>query len=162
MTKIDSKGRFRSFDDIVRDYVAHCPVTGCWHWVGNSRDNGYGRACYQGKYRLAHRLFYEYYNDVKLAKNEHVCHTCDNRLCVNPQHLFLGTHQANMDDMVSKNRQARGKRHGRAKLSEEDVLDIRRLKKEGYSDRYLGPKFGVHPTTISLINTGKKWGWLNG
>lgn len=86
-----------------------------------------------------------------------VCHACDNPSCVNPFHLFLGTHKANMEDMVKKNRQAKGENHGVSKLKEEQVLEIR-----SSSDKQtvIASRFGITQQTVSDIKIGRRWAWL--
>ena len=81
-----------------------------------------------------------------------VCHRCDVRSCVNPDHLFLGTHTDNMRDMVAK-----GRRRGPAKLSLETAADVRRMVAAGTSQRETASAFGIHPSMVSLIVTGKRW-----
>lgn len=90
-----------------------------------------------------------------------VLHTCDIPVCCNPNHLFLGTHQDNMDDMVKKNRQARnkGELSGSAKLTDEQVLEIFHSDLAGVK---LAEKFNVHPTLISWIKHGKNWSHVTG
>jgi hypothetical protein len=86
-----------------------------------------------------------------------VLHRCDNRKCRNIDHLFLGTHQDNMDDMVAKGRQARGSRQGSSKLTEHDVLAIRI---SPIGTRRLAKHLGVSRTTVQKVRQGKTWGWL--
>jgi hypothetical protein len=88
-----------------------------------------------------------------------VCHKCDTPACVNAEtHLFLGTHQENMADMVAKGRQARGERGGQAKLEAEQVLAIRERYAAGETSKpSLGREYGVHSTTIGKIVRGESW-----
>ena len=91
-----------------------------------------------------------------------VCHHCDNRRCVRPDHLFLGTAKDNMQDMVKKGRATkanRGSGNGMAKLTEEQVYEIREVSKYGDLKR-LGEKFGVSKSSMYEIRTRKTWGWL--
>lgn len=92
-----------------------------------------------------------------LVQDEQVLHTCDNPPCVNPNHLFIGTNQDNMNDMFAKGRNAKGEKHGCAKLTEADVQKIRTLHKEWWSVKYLSKKFNVTRSTIYLIIHRKIW-----
>lgn len=86
-----------------------------------------------------------------------VCHRCDNTSCINPEHLFLGTHTENMADMVAKGRQARmhGSSNGLSKLSESDVLSIRKVK--GLTNQRIADQFGVSAGLISMVRNRKIW-----
>jgi hypothetical protein len=79
-------------------------VNDCWVWVGDKWTNGYGRAYVAGKSFRAHRLLYEYWFDTVIPENIYACHSCDNKVCVNPYHIFLGTHSDNMKDAAKKGR----------------------------------------------------------
>lgn len=97
----------------------------CWKWIGYFNNKGYGNIGLFGTYHLAHRLIYQCYHG-KINPNICVLHHCDNTVCVNPNHLFLGTRKDNILDMVNKQRQntQKGSKHCNAKLTEDDVVEM--------------------------------------
>lgn len=130
---------------------------GCWEWQGNRDGNGYGRIGRGNKTPLVHRVAYELtYGPI--ADEADVCHRCDNPPCVRPNHLFIGTHQDNMADMVTKNRNTRGERVGNHKLSACDVQAIRAAYQPGLiTQRELGRRFGISASMVSCITRGANW-----
>ena len=125
--------------------------TGCHEWMGCLMPNGYGQFHKDGKTAYAHRVAYELaYGETE----QQVLHHCDNRKCVNPDHLFTGTLADNMKDMVEKGRQAAGDRNGRRKLSSEQIKAIR---SEVGLHREIAAKFGVTASLVSMIRSGKIW-----
>jgi hypothetical protein len=86
-----------------------------------------------------------------------VCHDCDNRSCVNPDHLFLGTSADNSADMTSKGRQAKGEAHGRSKLTEADIPAIMAQRATGAALRAIARDFGVSHAVIHSIIRGESW-----
>jgi len=135
---------------------------GCWEYSPINKD-GYGRMWYKCKVQPAHRLAYEFTNTTKISKNLKVCHSCDNRCCINPDHLFLGTQKDNLDDMVKKNRDKRvGSQNGSSKLTETDIPIIRQLRKTGLLMREIAVKFNVSSDTIRLIIAKKTWKHVKG
>lgn len=137
------------------EFVNPEPNTGCWLWDGNWTCKGYGKFGYKGGNNLAHRASYEIH--VKeIPEGLWILHSCDVPCCVNPEHLFLGTQQDNVDDMERKGRgrHPRGEAHGRAKLTENQVRDIRT---DVRSQRFLAELYGVSPLIISLTRRRKIW-----
>lgn len=106
------------------------------------------------KHYLAHRLSYEIYNNVELTSDQIVLHSCDIPNCVNPNHLKIGTHEDNVQDKVNKDRQAKGVKNGRSKLTESDVINIRESDK---SNKELGILYGVNRRTIYSIKKNITW-----
>ena len=136
---------------------------GCWLWTGarQKRGSGYGVLCIPGTGRniLAHRLSYEmHYGPI--SADVLVCHHCDVKPCVRPDHLFLGTKTDNAMDASRKGILVHGMNHAEAKLTDEDVRAIRLLKGR-LSQVKIAAKYGVFQTTISQILTGKTWRHVN-
>ncbi len=150
--------------ETIRRFFAHIHDSDkCWEWSGATDAYGYGALTANGKTLKSHRVIYEVLFG-KIKKNLSVCHRCDNTKCVNPNHLFVGTHAENMRDMVQKGRltniRARGEDSAQAKLKNKDVLEIRKLYRP-YSRMFGAPvlakKFGVSPTMIKYIVKRKNW-----
>lgn len=135
----------------------------CWEWAGCCK-NGYGYFFIEGKMYLTHRVSFELFVSI-IPKGLCVCHSCDNRKCVNPKHLFLGTYQDNIDDKVKKNRQshnggAKGEENIHNKLKERQVYQIRELLNQGYTQQKIADMFEISRGDISHIKTGRNWNWL--
>lgn len=141
--------------ETIKTRVKVNPVTGCWEWLGTKR-NGYGRTTTGSrkdgtrKSISAHRLSYQLFKgDIPLSHE--ICHKCDNPCCINPDHLFAGTRQDNVDDRERKGRNVvpRGENNGRAKLTAHDVRAARIERSvNGTSYRKLADKYGVAKRTI--------------
>ena len=131
--------------------------SGCWIWTGGVTGSGYGAMKISGKMVSAHRVSYDLHNDEPCGERE-VLHSCDNPLCVNPNHLSAGTHQENMADQVAKQRHAIGSRNHFASLDERKVSEIKRQLRMGREGKDIAAEFGVNPPTISKIKLGHTWG----
>lgn len=134
----------------------------CWEWQSDSKDN-YGRIRIPGDraHFRAHRISYAIAYGVDPGP-VYVCHKCDNPRCVRPDHLFLGTIQDNVDDMVSKGRQAAprgqsGSLNGNAKMTEDDVRAVIRQIMAGKSNKAIAAKLSVGHAMVSRIRTGRSW-----
>ena len=139
-------------------------TTGCHNFLGFRDRNGYGRIKYQNRGYAAHRLFWIIKNG-ELTSEQHILHHCDNPACFNIEHLFVGSNADNVADKVSKYRQyhpPKGKMHHRsmAKLSEEQVIEIKSLLKRGYRQSDIYRDFKVSRATINDIALGKTWNWI--
>ncbi len=139
-------------------YVQHTNQSGkwdCWEWTGSKSDRGYGRVGRRGINRLAHRYAYQLVAGG-LDRVMYVCHRCDNRVCIRPSHLFVGTHTDNMADMVRKGRQSKlpGEQNGRNKLTEVQAIEI--LSDTRGMDE-IARSYQVGRTTIRDIKSGKIW-----
>lgn len=148
--------REKSFQERFEDKVELIPFSTCHWWTANV-SRRYGQIQRNGKPTRAHRAAYELYIGP-IPQGVYVLHECDEPLCVNPKHLFLGTSQDNTDDMVSKGRdkKAFGARHYSTELTEKDILKIRNL--SGIvPQREIGRMFGLAQSSISLIINNKNW-----
>jgi hypothetical protein len=127
---------------------------GCWLWQGGRTPKGYGSFSVRGITMRAHRYSYELHNGPKPA-DLHIRHSCDTPACVNPAHLLLGTPLDNVRDRVDRGRSAHGT--PAAKITEQDVRDIRRLYRDGVLQAALAERFGITQGAVSLIVHRKHW-----
>lgn len=152
-------GHNRPYRTLKESFDAYCPrleASECWEWQGPKNKYGYGVVHFAGKRERAHRVSYLLHRG-KIPNGICVCHRCDNRICVNPEHLFLGTSAKNTADMVKKGRQARGERQGSSVLTEDKVREIRRLHKSGLGSREIANLFSVSSNTVQHILKGTRW-----
>jgi hypothetical protein len=145
------------------------PTDGCWEWAGPKGRWGYGvinHAYGRDKHARAHRVCWELYFGP-IPEGMCICHACDNKICVNPEHLFLGTSRDNTHDMLRKGRRRPGRPprmvgegNGAAKLSEAQVREIRELyrpRTRGLGCHSLAKRYGVSGQTIHRVIRGKYW-----
>ena len=131
----------------------------CWSWIGAIHYMwGYGQFRVKGKYVAAHRFSWMLHNG-EIPNGLCVCYKCDNPKSVNPKHLFLGTVADNNLDKKLKGRQPSiaGEKNPRAKLTENDIRNIRSFHKLGYSGAELGRIYGVVKEEMYDIFSGKRW-----
>lgn len=128
---------------------------GCWTWNGGRDAQGYG-AFKATRMEKAHRYSWELHFG-KIENGLLVLHRCDNPPCVRPDHLFLGTHNENMADMVAKGRNRRGERQHMAKLTARDVREIRVAIEQGETHEAIAARYGVCRANVSQIACGNIW-----
>ena len=145
--------REQEYRDRFLDKVSPEPNSGCWLWIGAMRNRGYGSFQFRGGQWRAHRAAYEMFIGP-IPDGLFVTHSCDTPSCVNPRHLSVGTHTDNMRDMRGRDRSLRGTRHRDAKLTEDDVREIR---SSSNSQRTLAKRYGVHQGAIYLVQKRKTW-----
>jgi DNA-binding transcriptional regulator YiaG len=147
---------------VVRIIDGHTKTEdGCWMWEGATNPQDYGVIEVKNESYRAHRLSYEVFCG-ELKEGKQINHKCHKRTCVNPAHLYQGTHQDNMDDAVEegsyKETTLKGEEMHNAKLTGEDVKELRqRYKNEDISQRDLADEYGVCQRTVSQVVNHEKW-----
>lgn len=140
----------------------------CWIWTGALNDSGYGvmgRGGRSGGNVRATHVSWKIHKKEEIQKGIFALHKCDNPICVNPEHLFLGTAKHNYDDMKIKNRNSdppklSGELNGYSKLTENQVIEIKSLKGQvKYQD--IADLYNVSKSCITAIMTGRNWGNVN-
>lgn len=154
------------YEHVKAKLAAHTITeSGCWEYQGNIRADGYGRMHIyanglrpQKRQFVASRVAYAFFNGVDPAE-KFVCHHCDNPACINPDHLFLGTHQDNMRDMDQKGRRAAqdGVNNGNARLDEEAARRAIERIELGHTNKAIAKDLGVTHSMISSIRRGLSW-----
>lgn len=134
---------------------------GCWIWTGANKGNGYGSFNVGGQNMPAHRASFLLFSGKDIGGKD-VCHRCDNRACVNPDHLFLGTRAENMADCKAKGRTARGdmlpdRRGQNGSASKLTWTDVRQIRGSTAPSKVLAAKFGVGPDNINRIRRNDTW-----
>lgn len=151
----------------------------CWEWNKSLTNTGYGKLIHEGKSLISHRVSFEVFKG-EIPEGLFVCHTCDNKKCINPDHLWAGTQKDNILDAKSKGRlpiqfgrkhtqetkekfkkrlhsDRRGEKHHLRKLKNEDVFKIRNMLENGLTQTEIANQFGVHSSAISNIKNRKSW-----
>lgn len=148
-------------DNLCKRFWSKVDMSGeCWEWRASRVQGGYGQFCVaRGNHMLAHRFAYSItHGDIPPGLM--VCHKCDNRKCVRPDHLFLGTAKDNVADMIAKGRgnyQRKITRHG-YKLTAEQACEIRELYKTGqYTQKQIAEVYGVIKQNVQAICAGRYW-----
>jgi hypothetical protein len=141
-------------------YTFPVPESGCWIWMGSTGRNGYGQIHERRNRKqiafAVHRLAWELHCG-KIPTGMLICHRCDIKTCINPDHLFLGSYADNINDSIKKGRRTynnSGTKNPRAKLNLSNVREIRASKEK---IQKLADKYGVNNTQISRIRLYKTW-----
>ena len=153
--------------DRVLEKIVRIPFSGCWVFMGATNDFGYGIVGTGGRGApndRAHRITYRHFCG-EIPNGMFVCHRCDVPSCCNPDHLFLGTNQDNVRDMISKGRNSPpprnphvvGSVHPGSKLTEDQVVHIREAYSKGVKQKDLAQQYGVAHQTISKVVNNRRF-----
>jgi len=147
--------------------VATADENGCRQWKGSKQPSGYGQVRHNGKTTYAHRVAWILTSKQEIPSNKIICHTCDNRICCSPDHLYLGTHSGNISDMWERNPTPKEVLASpKAKLHAGEIWLIRKLKipipsgdhqMYKFSAVYISKMFKVSSDTILGIWKSDKW-----
>jgi hypothetical protein len=141
--------------DVLKAFLLKIKKAGpdeCWEWQGSLNGGGYGHLRVHRKDVIAHRMAYMLSNGpIEVGKR--VCHTCDNRRCCNPVHLWIGTGKDNSMDAARKLRM-------HSKYSVEDILKVKELLNQGLSTRAIAKRLSVGRDTVMKVQKGKTWAHL--
>lgn len=144
--------------DRVAPRIERIPESGCWIFLGATNNKGYGHVGIgRNRTALAHRVSYEHHSGG-IPDGLMICHTCDVKCCVNPNHLYAGTRINNAQDAVKRRRMPFGQRNGNSKLSDRDVMVIRDLLSTGATSSAVARMFGVTKWTIKAIKARRRHG----
>ncbi len=139
--------------------------SGCWTWNGTSNNAGYPLFSYKGRMVSASKTAYRLFHKKDIPNGFVVSHSCENVQCVNPEHIFVTSRSKLVKNLYATGKmkapQQKGADNPNAKLSEADVREIRRKKKEGSTHDELAAQFGVTKTTISQIYNRKLWSHID-
>ena len=144
--------------DIIHRILENISINenGCWEWNKSKSKSGYAKIWYRGSTMRGNRVSYlAFIGDI--PEGILVCHHCDNRSCINPDHLFLGTHKDNCHDSIQKCRHAHGEKSSKSKLKSEHITEIRKLYSSGISQEKISKKYNVNQSCISSIILKKTW-----
>jgi len=140
----------RFFDKVLPE-----PNSGCWLWTGAVNSKGYGSFSLDGKLMTAHRASWLIHKR-RGTGGLMICHRCDTRTCVNPDHMFLGTNTDNQRDSIQKGRRppTSGEMNPRARLSESDAVAILQ---DTRTQKVIAAQYGVSTSTVAMIKSGRNW-----
>lgn len=146
-------------NDLKKFFLSNIRISkeGCYEWIGKKNNDGYGTLTIDKKTSSVHRYMAALSLGFDIKSELCVLHKCDNPCCINPEHLFIGTQEENIQDMVRKKRIRVGSSKPLSKLNEDSVKKIKELLLAGMFQYEIAKMFNIDRTIISRINTGEAW-----
>lgn len=159
--QLGDRGSFNRVDPAIRFWRRVLKSENCWLWTGSKNNHGYGVLCVHRKAMLAHRFSYALHLG-EIQEGLDILHKCDTPACVNPDHLFPGTHKENMLDAAAKGRlkappPRRGESHPMHRLTKQDIQTIKDLAKSGVRHKEIAARFKTSKSYVSAIYRGVCW-----
>ncbi|SRR6266403_41812 len=152
----ENKEYIKKIKNILLNNIEIDKKTNCWNYLKNNDEWGRGRIWFRNTTVISSRVSYIIFKN-EIPKGIFVCHTCDNYKCVNPDHLFLGTCQDNINDRQYKKRGASGEKIGISKLKENDILEIRKLSMNKITQAEIAKLYNVSQVCIGRVLNKKTW-----
>ncbi|AFH22805.1 hypothetical protein OSG_eHP35_00105 [environmental Halophage eHP-35] len=154
-------------DEILSKENIEVTENDCWEWQGAKTPKGYGQIKRNKEKYYTHRVILQTHGEGFTEEKNFCCHKCDNPSCVNPDHLFAGSHKDNMEDATEKGRMVgpnvKGEKHHQSKLTKEEVVEIReKYATENYQFQELAEEYDVNRPQIGHIIAGRKWKHADG
>lgn len=157
-TECKYQARALSIDERFHERVASPDENGCMLWTHSTDSKGYGRLWYEGGRIGAHRLAWEIHHGIPVPEGMQVNHHCDNPLCCNPAHLYVGSQADNMQDMADRDRSLKGEKHPNTNLTARQVAMIRyRYAEGGISHQQLADAYHIGRSTVGQLIRGDRW-----
>jgi len=143
-------------DTALRNYTV-AKESGCWEWNSSFTRQGYGQARIGQTMKAMHRFFFEHHKGP-VNSGALICHRCNNRKCVNPAHLYAGTHKQNSADAIAAGTTTKGERMGTSKLKESEAISIRESNMPALD---IAAKYSISVWTVFDIRSGRRWSYLS-
>lgn len=157
-SKVRDKFKTEAMGDVIRGrLISKISIkdSGCWEWEGTTSDDGYGQMGIDGKIVYTHRIAYRMSKGSLDGKQ--VNHHCDNKPCLNPDHIYAGTPKENAEDAFERGQMVTGEEHCKSKLTEKEVREIKKRLEGEETQSEIATDYGIYQSHVSMIKNGDAW-----